>query len=81
MVHSLEDAVALARANGDNEPRIIGGGTIYALALPVATKIILTEVQKDCKGDTFFPVVDWSDWSETSRRESEAAIYRTLERI
>jgi dihydrofolate reductase len=80
VVHSLEDAVALARAGGDDEPRIIGGGTIYDLALPLATKLILTEVQKDCKGDTFFPVVDWSGWSETSRTESEAAIYRTLER-
>ncbi|MAY79271.1 MAG: hypothetical protein CL930_00620 [Deltaproteobacteria bacterium] len=81
VVHSLEDAIALARAGGDDEPRIIGGGTIYALALPIATKLILTEVQKDCKGDTFFPVVDWSSWSETSRRETEAAVYRTLERM
>ena len=81
VVCSLEDALALARAGGDDEPRIVGGGAIYALALPLATKLILTEVQMDCKGDTFFPVVDWTHWSETSRKESEAAVYRTLERM
>ncbi len=81
VVHSLEEAIALARAGGDDEPRIVGGGAIYALALPLATKLILTEVALDVDGDTFFPEYVPERWNETDRREGEGVVYRTLELV
>lgn len=36
---------------------IIGGTTIYNMFLPYATQLILTEIDKEFKGDTYFP--DW----------------------
>jgi len=80
VAHSIEEAIAIARAGGDDEPRIIGGGTIYEQALPLATRLYLTEVQMDVEGDTFFPEVDWSQWREADRREGDVVVYRTLER-
>lgn len=66
---TFEDAIRLAREN-DEEPRVIGGATIYAEALPIATKIFLTEIDRDVEGDVFFPTFDRSAWAETSRRKS-----------
>jgi dihydrofolate reductase len=66
---TFEDGLRLAYEN-DEEPRVIGGATIYELALPLATKIFLTEVDRDVEGDTFFPTFDRSAWAETSRRPS-----------
>jgi len=67
VVSSPDAGVALARALGDEEPRIIGGASLYAWALPVATRLLLTEVDRDVAGDTFFPEWDRSVWREVSR--------------
>jgi dihydrofolate reductase len=51
--------------------------------LPLATKIFLTEVDRDVEGDTFFPTFDRSAWTETSRRkatEHDDVAFVTLER-
>lgn len=77
---TLEEAIALARTT-DPEPRVIGGAEIYRLALPLATKIYLTEVDRDVEGDTFF-TVDRSGFRETERRPGEepGVTFLTLER-
>jgi dihydrofolate reductase len=68
VVHSLEDAARVAR--GD-EIMIIGGGRIYADALPFADRMILTRVDFEPEADTWFPEWDEEEWTETnSRRES-----------
>jgi len=79
---SLERAIAHARELGDEEPRVIGGAEIYALALPFATRIFLTEVNRDVDGDTTMPPFDPAVWIETSRVPAEASdvAFVTLER-
>lgn len=81
VVSSFEDAVALARQT-DDEPRIIGGSSIYAAALPLASRIFLTEVHRQVEGDTFFPAFDRAEWREVDRRkgESEGVEFVALER-
>ena len=80
VARSLEEAIALARTT-DEEPRIIGGAQIYEEALPLVTRIFLTEVHRKLEGDAFFHL-DRSGWRETSRRagESEGVEFVTLER-
>ena len=60
MVHSLQEAIQ--RFAEDEEVFIIGGGQIYAEALPLAKRIYLTEVDADYEGDTYFPQWDRSSW-------------------
>jgi len=60
VVPSLE--AALARAGGDAEPFVIGGGEIYALALPRADRLYVTWVEAELSGDTRFPPVDLAEW-------------------
>jgi len=68
---TLEAALDLAYQT-DEEPRILGGSQIYALALPLATRMIVTFVHRDVDGDTRFPPIAWSDWQEISRRKAES---------
>jgi dihydrofolate reductase len=79
VAHSLGDAIAMARDGGDDEPRIVGGGAIYELALPLATKLYLSEVELNVEGDTHFPKYEPSRWTETDRRVGDGVVYRTLE--
>lgn len=66
-VASLEDAIAIASAEVD-ALCIIGGGEVYALALPLATHLSLTLVDTVVEGaDAFFPPIDLGDWREVRR--------------
>jgi dihydrofolate reductase len=69
VVPNLAEAVAAAgldpRVRGDL--MIIGGAEIYALALPIATRIELTEVDAEPAGDTILPPFDASRWREVAR--------------
>jgi dihydrofolate reductase len=51
--HSLEDA--LQHTRGAQQAFVIGGAELYALALPQADRLDLTEVDQDADGDAFFP--------------------------
>lgn len=78
---TLDAAIAAARTT-DPEPHVIGGSTIYDAAMPLATRIHLTEVHREVPADTFFPPFDRSVWREVSRRpaETEGVEFVTLER-
>lgn len=66
-VASLDEAIALA-AGEAGELCVIGGGEIYALALPRATRLHLTHVDARVDGaDAFFPRFDADDWREIAR--------------
>ena len=62
---SLDAALALA---GD-VPRVfvMGGAQLYALALPRADELVLTEVEAEFEADAFFPVWDRTAFDEISR--------------
>ena len=79
VVSSLQDAIALARQQ-DDEPRIIGGGEIYALALPLATRLFLTVLDDAVSGDSYFPELDPSAWHVAEERRGNGVWFRTLER-
>jgi len=70
IAHSVEQAVELARG----EPvSVIGGAEIFALFLPHADRIELTEVLGDIEGDTFISDPRGSrEWRETWREEHPA---------
>jgi dihydrofolate reductase len=80
VARSVEAAIALARQT-DPEPRIVGGAGIYAAALPLATRIFLTEVHAQPDGDTHFPAFDRGAWRETERVDAEGCSFVTLERV
>jgi len=70
VVHSLDDALALA-AKENEEVFIIGGGSVYALAMPMADVIYLTKVHGTFEGDVFFPEIDENKWRLISSEPHE----------
>lgn len=64
----LESALAAARVD-DAVPIIIGGASVYAEALPLVTTIYLTRVDREAKGDAYFPAIG-DDFVEVERREA-----------
>lgn len=56
---ALEDALAAA---GDEELMVIGGASVYAQALPLARRIVLTRVHAVVDGDAHFPDPDPAAW-------------------
>jgi len=71
-VTNLEDAINICRHKQLEKIFISGGGEIYKIALPLVEEMIVTEVDAQPEGDTYFPEVDWSDWEELSREHYEA---------
>lgn len=60
-------------ACGDvTEAFVIGGAQIYAQALPLAQRVLATEVHADVEGDAFFPLLPSFQWKEVSREPQPA---------
>jgi dihydrofolate reductase len=67
---SLEEALALV--GGAERVSVIGGGELFAQALPLADELVLTEIDLGFEGDTFFPEWDRSAFDEFARVEQVA---------
>lgn len=67
-VPSVDAALQLASADGAGELCVIGGGEVYALCLPAATRMFLTHVDTAVVGaDAFFPAFDPAQWTVVDR--------------
>ena len=78
---SLEDAAAKSESD---EIMIIGGGQLYALALSLAQRMVLTLIDIEPEADTWFPEWDGQNWSQTSETkypadDSNPLAYRIIE--
>jgi dihydrofolate reductase len=62
VAHSLEEALDVARRNGEDEAFVIGGGEIFDQALPFACRLYLTTVHVITGADVFFPELRLEDW-------------------
>lgn len=85
------EAVQIAREqaeeDGVEEFCVIGGAALFALALPKARRIYLTEVDAAPDGDVFLPPIDETHWREVRREahpagegDDHAFVFRVLER-
>ena len=74
VVTSWDAALKEARKKsaGEEEIFVIGGAQVYALALPFADRLYLTEINANLEGDTFFPALNMGDWKELSRTHHPA---------
>jgi dihydrofolate reductase len=70
IAHTLDEALATAAAA--DEVFVIGGGELYRAALPLAQRLLLTEIRREFAGDTFFPAFDRAAFPETSRQPQPA---------
>jgi len=76
-----------AEEDGAEEVCVIGGTALFALALPKARRLYLTEVDTEVEGDARFPEFDERAWREVRRApypasagDDHAFVVRVLER-
>ncbi len=60
IARSLDEALKIA--GSDTEPFVIGGGEIFAEALPQVERLSITWVEADVRGDTRFPALNLDEW-------------------
>lgn len=78
---SLDEAVSMSESD---EVMIVGGGQLYALALPLANRMVLTLIDIEPEADTWFPEWDEREWAQTSERhfpvdDNNRLAYRIIE--
>ncbi|HEY1426728.1 MAG TPA: dihydrofolate reductase [Caulobacteraceae bacterium] len=85
---ALEIAHEQAAEDGKDEICVIGGADLFALALPRAARIYLTEVSGEPEGDVVMPPIDETGWREVTREAVPAGpddayptVFRVLERV
>lgn len=84
-VASLDQA--LATCGTEEWLYVVGGAEVYQLALPLAQRLHITEIDAELAGDTWFPPIDPAQWQETAsemrpadRDNPHALRFATLER-
>ncbi len=74
---SLDAGLATARGDalrrGADAIVVAGGTEIYAQAMGLADRLVITEVHKRVDGDAHFPSIDPAIWCEAAREEHQAA--------
>lgn len=67
MVKSLDEA--LEECSPGEECFIIGGALVYRQFMPLAEKLYITRIDKPFDGDTFFPVINSTEWEIVEESE------------
>ncbi|QHG92390.1 dihydrofolate reductase [Coxiella endosymbiont of Amblyomma sculptum] len=65
--HSFDEA--LDALSGKSEIMVIGGGELFKEALPKARRMVLTIIEYDFEGDTYFPIWNDKEWFVSSRED------------
>lgn len=69
VAHSLPAALQLA---GGDQAFVIGGAQIYREALPLASRLVVTELGQRFECDAHFPPIDHGQWREVAREAHRA---------
>jgi len=72
VTNSIEEALKIAKDNGEEEAFIIGGAQIYEQSMHLCDKLYLTEVDLEVEGDVFFPKINFDEWKLISEDAHQA---------
>lgn len=72
VVHSLDEA--LLNCSGEEEVFVIGGAQIFEQAMPLASKLYITQIHHVFEGDIFFPEIPEEHWELISKEDHEADV-------
>ncbi|WP_459193400.1 dihydrofolate reductase [Halosimplex sp. J119] len=84
VVGGVDEAIAAAESALAGSDRstvyVAGGASVYEQFLPLADRLVVTEVPEAPDGDTYFPEWDDEEWIEAERREDGELSFVTYER-
>ena len=70
VMHSIEEILAYAE-EFSGITFIAGGSVVYENFLPYCSVLYRTVIQYSFEGDTYFPLVDWNEWTLINLSEGE----------
>jgi dihydrofolate reductase len=77
VAETFTEAVAIGREqaheDGAAEVCVIGGASLFELALAKARRLYLTDIDADVAGDVVLPPIDESQWTEVRRQAYPAS--------
>lgn len=71
VIENLQELVNWNEKNPEEEIFVLGGGEIFAQALPLADRMYITFIDETFEGDTFFPHFSEEEWRLTSKTKGE----------
>ena len=84
VVSSIDEAAQIAKMADESELMVIGGAEIYKVALPLATRIYLSQVEYHGDADAFFPQLNFSKWKvvkeEKHPKDSPPWTFKVMEK-
>ncbi len=63
VARTLEEAFLYAQQANMSKAFVIGGAQVYEESLPIVDKLYITAIDGSFKGDTYFPNVNWPEWT------------------
>ena len=69
---AVNSAKAMAARTEADKVFVMGGEAIYRLALPMADRLYITDVEAAPQGDAYFPKLETKDWREAGTERFEA---------
>ncbi|MDE5868239.1 MAG: dihydrofolate reductase [Anaeroplasmataceae bacterium] len=75
----VNDAVSFLKVTKE-DLWVVGGASIYKLALPYADELYVSFINKNYDGDTYFPKIDWDKFSLKWENKTEEVQYTIFER-
>ena len=67
---SIEELLEMTK--NEKEVMICGGASVYKQFLPLASKLYITYIYGDFRGDTYFPEINLKEWKEAKRTNNKA---------
>lgn len=83
IVHSIDEALDLAKTLDNKEIFVIGGSQIFSSSFDKIDKLYITHVKGNYEADTFFPKIASSDWKQIEKEAREQftfAVYLRADR-
>ncbi len=72
VVNAIDDAIEKAKESDAREIFIIGGGEIFKQTIDIVSRIYLTRVHANVKGDTYYPEIKKDMWKLVSEQSFPA---------
>ena len=67
IAHSVEEAILKAKSITREDIYIVGGAEIYALSLPLADQVLVTQLHDIFEGDAYFPEIPTETFEVTEK--------------
>ena len=79
IVHDIKEVIDLYK-NNDKELVVIGGAQVYKEALPYVDKMVISIIDQEYEGDTYFPEFDENEFETVNIQQHEQFSVVTLQR-